>query len=733
MRGRGTTVAVSVLLTLASAGRAAAEAWVEVRSPSFAVVSDGSEKDARQVAQQFEQVRALLQEVWPWARVDTVRPVTILAVRDEGGLRALLPAFWEKKGSIHPAGVFVSAPDRSWVALRMDVARFREGDETWDNPYLVVFHEYVHLVLRLNFGSLPAWLNEGLAEFWGNTIIDGERVYEGRHVPYHLQTLRQRPALPLAALFAVEHGSREASDHDRATIFYAESWALVHYLVVGSEARRGQINRFASLLQSGRPAADAAREAFGDIEALDRELRSYVRQPAFRYRRRMARLEAKEGSWAARRLPEADSLALRAAFHVATDRGPDARDLAGRALELDPGAATAHEALGLLAWRDGRKSDALEALTRATALPSASDFAHYLYGHLLWESLTGSDGLDRVEESYRRAVHLNTSFAAAYASLARVMAERGAPLEKTLPLAVRAARLEPAEIEHTLTALRLAARSGDVKAARAQAEALLAKAEGKDREKLEALVRQLTDAPQLLSPEAGCAAGQAAACAELGARHQQGKDRPRDPALSAAYFEQACKGGDAASCAALGWALERGEGVAKDLPRAVSLYRAGCEGADRWSCTRLAFALVSGDGVEARPAEAARLFEGACAAGEGDACARLGAMLRLGEGVAKDEKRAEAVLTTACDGGSSWACGELGVLFASRGTPESLRRAASTLENACEKGSAGSCAILASLVETGRGVPRDAARADALRKKACDGGYAGACARAGAP
>jgi hypothetical protein len=225
---------LSLLLTaLAEVRPAAAEGWVEVRSPSFTVVSDGSEKDARKILRQFERVRSLLQEVWPGARVDTTRPVTILAVRGESGLHALLPEFWEKKGSVHPAGIFVDAPDRGWVALRMDVADFREGDEAWDNPYLIVFHEYVHVVVRLNFGSLPAWLNEGLAEFWGNTIVENDRVYEGRHIPYHLYTLRERTPLSLPALFAVKHGSPEASEHNRATIFYAESWALVHYLVVG--------------------------------------------------------------------------------------------------------------------------------------------------------------------------------------------------------------------------------------------------------------------------------------------------------------------------------------------------------------------------------------------------------------------------------------------------------------------------------------------------------------------
>ncbi len=372
-------------------------------------------------------MRALLQEVWPGARVATVRPVTILAVRDEESLRALLPGFWEKKGTLHPAGLFVSAPERSWVALRMDAARFHEGGDAWDNPYLVVFHEYVHLVLRQNFDSLPVWLNEGLAEFWGNTIVEGERVHEGRTVSQHLQTLRQRTLLPLAALFAVRPDSPEYSEQDRATIFYAQSWALVHYLVLGSEERRGQVNRFAALLQAGQPAPEAAREAFGDMEALDRELQSYVRRPVFPYRRRAARVEVTEKAGTARSLADAESLAFRAAFHVAMDRGGEARALAGRSLDLDPGQAAAHEALGLLAWKEGRRSEAREALARATSLPGASDYAHYVYGHLLWESLSGAEGLERVEASFRRAVELNASFASAHASLARVMAKRGAP------------------------------------------------------------------------------------------------------------------------------------------------------------------------------------------------------------------------------------------------------------------------------------------------------------------
>jgi hypothetical protein len=209
-------------------------------------------------------------------------------------------------------------------------------------------------------------------------LIVTDLVYEGLSMPSHLETLRWHDPLPLATLFAVKYDSRELSEAKRAATFYAESWALVHYLVLGPDERRGQVNRFVDLLQAGRPASDAAREAFGDLEKLDKELRSYVRSPAISYRRRAARVEVNDKAWTARPLPEPESLAIRAGFHVAMGRGAEARALAGRSLALDPSHPAAHEALALLALREGRRNAAREGLGMATSLPGASDYAHYL-------------------------------------------------------------------------------------------------------------------------------------------------------------------------------------------------------------------------------------------------------------------------------------------------------------------------------------------------------------------
>ncbi len=126
-------VALAVSVAAAVPGRAA-ETWVEVKSPGFTVICDGSEKDARQVAWQFEQIRALFKRIWPWAQLDMARPVVIFAVKDEKGLRALAPQYWEEKGTWRPAGVWANGREASYVAARRDITGFRVADDQWDNP-----------------------------------------------------------------------------------------------------------------------------------------------------------------------------------------------------------------------------------------------------------------------------------------------------------------------------------------------------------------------------------------------------------------------------------------------------------------------------------------------------------------------------------------------------------------------------------------------------------------------
>ncbi len=149
------------------------ETWVEVRSPHFTVTSNGGEKQARRVVEQFELVRAAFQKILTSTmRVDPGEPIIILAAKNENTLKALLPEYYEVTGHMHPAGIFVPGQEKHYIALRLDA----EGE----NPYHVLYHEYFHLIVQLNFRNMPVWLNEGYAEFFGNTTLRDKDISFGQ-------------------------------------------------------------------------------------------------------------------------------------------------------------------------------------------------------------------------------------------------------------------------------------------------------------------------------------------------------------------------------------------------------------------------------------------------------------------------------------------------------------------------------------------------------------------------
>jgi len=217
---------VTVLPLGGAAGVWPAERAVEVRAPHFVVYSDAGEKAARRVGERFEQVRAAFAVVWPWARIDPGAPLVILAPRDEKGLQELQPGSG-RRGRVSLAGFLSPGLARYYIAVRADLVEGRD-----DEALHILFHEYAHLVLDLNFERLPLWMNEGLAELFGGSAVRSGYVEIGRPLAGHVGRLRVNTLMPLPQLFAVGRHPPEYSEEHRATLFYAESWALVHYFMI---------------------------------------------------------------------------------------------------------------------------------------------------------------------------------------------------------------------------------------------------------------------------------------------------------------------------------------------------------------------------------------------------------------------------------------------------------------------------------------------------------------------
>ena len=180
---------------LLSALPADAESWVKVSSPHFTILSNGSVKDARDVAAGFEQIHAVFALALPGLRTDSGAETIVIAAKDEKAFAEMLPS--EKKRASYLAGEFHKGWEKDYVVLRLDLPGQTRN---------VVYHEYIHKLLHLNFTRLPVWLDEGLAEFFGNTESRSNEMFLGAPSP-RIQILRARTLYPLPTILSATESS----------------------------------------------------------------------------------------------------------------------------------------------------------------------------------------------------------------------------------------------------------------------------------------------------------------------------------------------------------------------------------------------------------------------------------------------------------------------------------------------------------------------------------------------
>jgi hypothetical protein len=263
-------IAAAVAVILAGAGRHldAAGPWVRVETPNFVVFGDAGAGRVRDVAQEFERFREALGRVIPGTGTTAAVPTVVVLFSSERAFEPYRPKFNGKPVTLD--GYCLSSDDMNIVALV-------DGERS--EALRRIFHEYVHLAIRNVLPGLPLWLNEGLAEFYSTFTVqdNGRRALVGGLIPAHLHLLAHRKLLPIEELLAVEEESSDYNEGDRRSIFYAQSWALVHMLASGGSARSADLARYLALTSGGTSSRDAWRQVFGD-ENVNRSLDRYLGQ-----------------------------------------------------------------------------------------------------------------------------------------------------------------------------------------------------------------------------------------------------------------------------------------------------------------------------------------------------------------------------------------------------------------------------------------------------------------------
>ena len=436
------TVAVALCLLLVFPLAAARhDTWVEVRSPNFIIVSNAGEKQARKAAVQFEQIRDVFRRSLPVASAHPSPLITIFVVKDEDSMRALLPEYWSK-GHVHPAGIFFSWMSQFYGAVRQDAQQ--------QNPYETIYHEYYHSLTLPYFPNLPLWVSEGLADFYGNTEIASDHARMGLPDEALIYELH-RGSMPLDTLFKVDHNSPFYNETYKTGVFYAESWALVHYLMVADhESHRPMLMNYLDALNAGATQDEAAAKAFGNLKQLEATLRHYIDGYTFTYLKAPPPPAIPDSALHARELSEAEVDAAKGGFFATRSRPQEARPLLEEAVRLDPKLALAYQNLAMVELLEGNRQKALESASRAIELNPKNALTRYLRGYLAFsESRNVRD--PQIEDDLRQAIAVNPDFLPPYALLAVYLAGGNEKLPEALAFAQKAASAEPGNSNYVLS------------------------------------------------------------------------------------------------------------------------------------------------------------------------------------------------------------------------------------------------------------------------------------------
>ncbi len=420
----------------------ASDSWVEVRSPHFLVLTNASEKQARHVAGQFERMREVFRAAFPKTVVDPASPITVIALKNKQDFQSLEPESYLAKGQLELAGLFLRTPEKNYVLLRLDA----QGE----HPYATVYHEYTHLLLSDVEDWLPLWLNEGLAEFFQNTEIHEKEAQLGGPSSEDILYLRQNKLLPLPTLFAVDAKSPYYHEEQKGSAFYAESWALTHFLqITDNMMHTHRLADYVDIVSKHVDPVVAAERAFGDLHQLQKALETYLSLPAFRYFRVPTTVAVNEAAFEAKAVPIPAADAVRADFLAYNNRGNDARALLDTILKDDPKSASAHETMGYLEFRAGNLEAARTWYEQAVQLDSQSYLAHYYFAAISMQNGSTTRPED-IESSLKTAIKLNSKFAPAYDALATFYGNRHERLDEAHMLALRATVLDPANLGYRL-------------------------------------------------------------------------------------------------------------------------------------------------------------------------------------------------------------------------------------------------------------------------------------------
>jgi Flp pilus assembly protein TadD len=398
----------------ASASSPPSRQWLEIHSSHFSIVTDTGKKQACQVAQRFEEIRAVFGALAGKEKINVPIALQIIAFRSGQELRRFAPLWKEQPTDIE--GVFQPETDRNFIII----------DSSMDKIWPVVFHEYAHYLLYGNSAQMPPWFDEGFAEYF-STVKMANNVAEIGHPPENAaHLLGAEKLMSIADLFSVERDSALYREKGaRRDLFYMQSWLVVKYLY--DNGRIPQVGEYLALVQNQQKTVPGAIHlAFGMKPAeFDKVIQRYWNLKGDSFYRLSVPALTGLAHCTATLLQDADAQAVLADAHVhSADYIEQGMREFEEILRVHPDNFAAHGGLGYAYLSTGDHERALLHFQRAVELNSRDPGVHYYSAVLLnQEAMTREEhqrASAQVKKELEAAVALDADFADAYALLGEV-------------------------------------------------------------------------------------------------------------------------------------------------------------------------------------------------------------------------------------------------------------------------------------------------------------------------
>jgi hypothetical protein len=148
------------------------------------------------------------------------------------------------------------------------------GPKTWHLVQHEGFHQFADAVINAN---LPPWVNEGLAEYFGEGVFTGDGYVTGAIPQWRLERIRKRlksnefkPLIDMMQLPVSDWNS------ELSLANYDQAWSMVQFLAHGDDGKyQRAFSSFLGQLGKGTSARKAWENTFGDTRGFEAAWRAY--------------------------------------------------------------------------------------------------------------------------------------------------------------------------------------------------------------------------------------------------------------------------------------------------------------------------------------------------------------------------------------------------------------------------------------------------------------------------